>query len=468
MNESKRTLRSKIKEYRTHIKNQLLEEQQLIEASADPPSFLGNHDIGKLRFDWLTPASVRGGTGFITHVGAGLSTYLQRTDGSSMPTWKGLLTELSDAFSSAGVSEALSKESLTLEELQDIATKIRRSCLERSSDDDGDFRSYLAELLASDHMVPQYVHHLAARIPTKRFYTTNYDLALEGALALRNRGTIPHIITTHHRELDKYEGFCVVKLHGTVSDPPTMTLTVCDYGTEERQRLIDRFLRDCKKHHLLVLGSSGLDPHLDAALDMYKGRQSAILIGHLEVDEARWKQWHERGAQVWLYHQHRPWDHSGFVRVLRTLAEPQSTSFGVDDSRPATPVYILASVQDKDQTIAAIALRNAILWHQAEGDERPPRVRIYYHDARHSDLPHLAEYPSRADIERICQQGRVFIDLDQHGHVTAAIHRLLKARGCSNHRWVEAEVPSPAVGRPLMEFVDEYARRASECLQEVA
>ncbi|MCV7281689.1 SIR2 family protein [Mycolicibacterium flavescens] len=151
----------------------------------------------------------------VLFVGAGASA------GAGLPTWKKLLDDLAIE---AGFDDEMRKR-LAERDLRDQATLIERELKRRG----GNLKRSVAERLGNYQRF-SLTHGLLASLPSSEAVTTNYDKLFETAYETRGREVA--VLPNNPRTTD---GHWLLKLHGTVDAPETITLTRSDYLNMPRQ-----------------------------------------------------------------------------------------------------------------------------------------------------------------------------------------------------------------------------------------
>lgn len=180
--------------------------------------------------------------------GAGLSVSAGYVD------WKGLLKPLAK------------KLGLDIDKEHDLVSIAQYHCNEDSGG-----RHELNELLinnfCSGHEITEN-HRILARLPTRTFWTTNYDRLIEKSL--EDARKIPDVkYTINHLTLTKAKRNAVVyKMHGDVENPNEAVLIKDDYEKYHKnyEPFITALSGDLVSKTFLFIGFSFSDPNLDYIL----------------------------------------------------------------------------------------------------------------------------------------------------------------------------------------------------------
>jgi hypothetical protein len=123
---------------------------------------------------------------------------------------------------------------------------------------------------------PAENHRILARLPISTFWTTNYDVLIEKALAQAHKiadvkhedKQLPH--TKPRRDAVVY------KMHGDVDHPHDAVLTRNDYESYARKRpgFVNALIGDLTGKTFLFLGFSFTDPNLEQVLSQLRQRYS--------------------------------------------------------------------------------------------------------------------------------------------------------------------------------------------------
>ena len=175
------------------------------------------------------------------------------------------------------------------------------------------------------------IYAQVARLPTRHFLTTNYDPWLRDAVC-RRLGKMPNLLLpSDGASLGHLDGerAWVFHLHGDADKPETCVLTARAYrrllsGAPAWRNAVESLLRS---RHLLFLGTSLSEPHLEVLLGEFEetfqatgGRRRHWWLGR-PADAVERHRLEELGIEVVDYG-----DHSLLSPILAWLAQPDPTT----------------------------------------------------------------------------------------------------------------------------------------------
>lgn len=268
----------------------------------------------------------------VLFAGAGLSMQAQRADGTTLPAWGRLLSDIYSRALERGMSLPA-----------DIASSIGKGALLEAGQElqdhlsPSDLTSIIGDIFQEDTLTLSSAHLAIPRMRWRAILTTNYDGLLERAYA--EMGTQrPHVLTFEdyigrHRDPLRNGDCFIFKIHGDLSQPQSITL-----GTRNYQDLIHwnpgyRFLLESILNTFTVffVGFGGTDPDVNHVLDalasrfrrrddrhyilMPRGKWSTMEMRRHELD---------RGLETIEYDDRG--GHAQVCRFLETLALHRSSS----------------------------------------------------------------------------------------------------------------------------------------------
>ena len=264
-------------------------------------------------------------------VGAGLSRPVVRSNGRSLPDWRGLLREvleiaLADNIPLSGLdgdlSRAIEDGQLTLA-AQELHDRLGSNAVTR----------ILRNVFLDPAVKPTATHSRLVRIPFRGVLTTNYDTLIEGAAAVETGGRIPPVLT--QEDLEEVQnplranGPFVFKMHGDINRPGTIVLGSHDYQEALFRRPGYRSFLETSFtiNTVLFLGFGLADPDVDNMLD----RLAAVFARNNEfhfalVPKGRFSLLEQRRLALdkrirVIEYENRSGDHTDVYRFLDFLYE---------------------------------------------------------------------------------------------------------------------------------------------------
>ncbi len=142
------------------------------------------------------------------------------------------------------------------------------------------------------------IFDIISKLPRNDFITTNYDEMLEDAIE-RNIGIEDRKVIWKKDQLSEYNHSCynILKIHGTVTDPPSIVVLPDDYSCFKQSNIYKFLLNPFQIKTLIIVGYSALDSDFRDLYFDANSEKDIYLITN-KYSQLLHEEWRKKGSKI--------------------------------------------------------------------------------------------------------------------------------------------------------------------------